>query len=73
MELYYKNETLFVDIVHDITWDTIELLKRRVFRILDDYGIDKVIIHIDGSYDKHLINAFKKEYYQKYKGYMIIQ
>ena len=73
MELYYKNETLFVDLVNDVTLDTMAMLKRRVFQILDDYGIDKIIIRVDGRYDKQLINDFKKEYHHKYKGYLVIK
>ncbi len=73
MELYYKNETLFVEVTNDIDLDTMSILKRRIFQILDDYGIDKIIITIGGSYDKSLINDFKKEYYHKYKGYLLIK
>ncbi len=73
MELYYKNETLFVDVVNDVNLDTIAMLKRRVFQILDDYGIDKIIIRIDGIYDKKLLNDFKKEYHHKYRGYLVIK
>ena len=73
MDLYYKNETLYVDITNDINLDTMSILKRRVFRILDDYGIDKIIININGVYDKKMLNEFKKEYYHKYKGYLLIK
>lgn len=73
MDLYYKNETLYVDITNDINLDTIATLKRRVFHIIDDYGIDKIIINISGSYDKKMLNEFKKEYYHKYKGYLLIK
>ena len=73
MELYYKNETLYVDVMYDIDADMMGVLKRRVFQILDDYGIDKIIINIGGSYDRSLMNSFKKEYYHKYKGYLLIK
>lgn len=73
MDLYYKNETLFVEVTNDINADTMAMLKRRIFQILDDYGIDKIIINVDGYYDKTILNAFKKEYYHKYKGYLMIR
>ena len=73
MELYYKNETLFVEVNQDLDLDTMSILKRRVFQILDDYGIDKIIINVGGSYDKDAMNAFKKEYYHKYRGYLLIK
>lgn len=73
MDLYYKNGTLFVDVTNDINIDTMAMLQRRVFQILDDYGIDKIIINVIGYYDKALLNTFKKEYYHKYKGYLLIK
>lgn len=73
MDLYYKNGTLFVDVTNDINIDTMAMLQKRVFQILDDYGIDKIIINVIGYYDKALLNAFKKEYYHKYKGYLLIK
>jgi hypothetical protein len=73
VDLYYRNETLFVDITNDLNLDMVAVLKRRVFQILDDYGIDKIIISINGFYDKKAINDFKKEYYHKYRGYLLIK
>ncbi len=73
MDFYYKNETLYVDITNDINLDTISILQKRLFRIIDDYGIDKIIISLFGYNDKELLNLFKKAYYQRYKGYMLIK
>jgi hypothetical protein len=73
MELYYRNETLFVDVNNDLNVDMVSVLKRRVFQILDDYGIDKIIISINGFYDRKAINDFKKEYYHRYRGYLLIK
>lgn len=73
MEVYYKNETLFVDVTNDITIDTITLLERRIFKIIDDYGVDKIIISLYGNGNKDLLNGFKKNYYHKYKGFLLIK
>lgn len=73
MDLYYKNETLYVEVTNDIDVETMAMLKRRVFQILDDYGIDKIVINVGGTYDKAVMNAFKKEYYHKYKGFLLIK
>ncbi len=73
MNVYYKNETLFVDVANDITMDTISILERRVFKIIDDYGIDKIVISIYGDGNKELLNAFKKNYYHQYKGFLLIK
>ena len=50
-------------------------MKRRIFQILDDYGIDKIIITLGGSYDKGLLNSFKKEklsssFFKSYIGFL---
>lgn len=73
MDIYYKNETLYVDVTNDITIDTMNVLKRRLFRILDDYGIDKIVISILGHSNKELLTYFKRLYYQNYKGYLLIK
>ena len=73
MDLYYKNETLFVDITNDLDANMMSIIKRRIFQILDDYGIDKIIMNVGGGYDKAVINAFKKEYYHKYRGFLLIK
>ncbi len=73
MDIYYKNETLYVDVTNDITVDTMNVLKRRLFRILDDYGIDKIVICILGHSNKELLTHFKRLYYQNYKGYLMIK
>jgi hypothetical protein len=73
MDIYYRNEILFVDITNDLNLDMVEVLKRRIFRILDDYGIDKIVISVNGFCDRKAINDFKKEYYHKYRGYLLIK
>ena len=73
MDIYYKNETLYVDVTNDITLDTMSVLKRRLFRILDDYGIDKIVISVLGHADKNLLTDFKRFYYQNYRGYLLIK
>ncbi len=73
MDFYYQNETLYVDITNDINLDTISILQRRLFRILDDYGIDKIVISVLGFMDKELLTLFKKKYYARYKGYLLIK
>lgn len=73
MEVYYKNETLFVDVTNDITIDTIALMEKRIFRIIEDYGVNNIIISIFGNSNKDLLNRFKKNYYHHYKGFLLIK
>lgn len=73
MEVYYKNETLFVDVTNDITIETIALMERRIFRIIDDYGVDKIVISLYGNSNKELLTQFKKKYYHHYRGFLLIK
>ena len=73
MEIYYQNETLYVNVENDITVDTISMLERRIFRIINDYAIDKIIIRILGKSNKELLNQFKRNYYHQFTGFLMIQ
>lgn len=73
MEIYYKSEALYVHIDYDITFDTIAIMERRIFRLILDYGIDKIYIHINGNRDEELLRQFKKNYYHQFKGFLMIQ
>lgn len=73
MDLYYKNETLYVDVTNDITIETISVMERRIFRIIDDYGVNSIVISILGNSNKGLLNLFKKNYYHHYKGFLLIK
>ena len=73
MEIYYQNEILYVNVENDITLDTIAILERRIFKIIDDYATDKIIVRILGKSNKELLNQFKKKYYHKFTGFLMIQ
>ena len=72
MDTYFKNETLYVNVVLDITFDTIAMLEKRIFRLIDDYGINKIVIHILGKSNQELLASFKRNYYHSFKGYLTI-
>lgn len=73
MNLYYKNEILYVDLFYKITKDSISLFKNRLFRILDDYGIHHIVISLYACFDKEAISSFKHSYYERYTGYLHIK
>ena len=73
MDVYYKNETLFVNLLYDVTTETMTLLERRIFKIIDAYGVDKITVSIEGKQDKELLNQFKRKYYHSYKGFLLIK
>ena len=45
MELYYQNETLYIDLNEDLDEFTYRKLKHKIFRIIEDYGVDRIVLH----------------------------
>lgn len=75
MELYYKNETLFVYINMILDEDTYKVVKRRIFKIVDDYGVDHIVLS-DRNHEvssKRLFQRIKNEYHQRYHGLFLIK
>ncbi len=75
MNLYYQNETLFIDVNGILDEEHMKYLKRKIFRIVDDYDINHIILR---SYPnnleyKKMFQQIKKEYNQKYTGYFVIR
>lgn len=73
MDICYQNETLYVTIDELLNGQKMMMFKNRIFRIINDYGIDKIVISFANDFDKKLINDFRREYYQKYHGYLLIK
>ncbi len=74
MNIFYTNETLYVNLVDTINTDILEILKKRIFRIINDYDIDNIIINVIGGDKKNpLINEFVREYYNRYNGKLVVK
>ena len=75
MDLYYKNETLFVDIDTVLDSENARKLKRRVFQIVDDYDIDHIVFQVLGGRheNKRYLQDIKREYHQRYHGNLLIK
>lgn len=75
MELYYKNETLFVDINSSLDEENLHVLKRRIFRIVDDYEIDHIVFNIlqDKRKNMRLLQGIQREYHSLYQGDLLIK
>lgn len=75
MDLYYKNETLFVDIDTVLDIENASRLKRRVFQIVEDYDIDHIVFQVfDGKHEnKRVLQDIKREYQQRYQGNLFIK
>lgn len=72
MDMYYKNATLFVNIRGFLTLEDMNMFERRIFRILEDYGIEKIIMTLEEK-NKYWLDSFRKNYRMKYSGSLIIK
>ena len=72
MNLMYQNETLYIDIYDVLTEKGLENLQIKLFRILREYGINKIIMTFHHDFPKKLIDDFKKAYYHNFRGYLTI-
>lgn len=74
MNIFYTNETLYVNLIDLINLDTMEILKKRLFRIINDYDIDNIILNVVGGDKKNpLIKEFVNEYYNRYNGKLVVK
>ena len=74
MNIYYMNNTLYVNLEDYLDDISINNLKSRVFNILDDYDINNIVLNIiSNNKDNYLINDFISEYHKKYKGNLLIK
>lgn len=74
MEIFYKQDTLFVNLDEDVNQENISNVKRKVFNIIDDYDIDNIVLNIIGSIkDDEALDNFVKEYQMKYDGKLSIK
>ena len=75
MDLYYLNETLYIELLNDLNSEEYEHLKARLFRIVDEYGVDRVVIknHHKIFHNRHFLNQMKQDYMRKYPGDFFIK
>jgi Zn-dependent M16 (insulinase) family peptidase len=74
MNIYYTEDTLYINMEDEVNDTTINRLKKRVFGILNDYDINNIVLNIISNYNNQLlINDFVKEYHAKYSGNLIVR
>lgn len=75
MDLYYLNETLYIELLNDLNLEEYEHLKARVFRIIEDYGVDRIVIknHHKIFHNRRFLNQMKQDYMRKYPGDFFIK
>ena len=75
MELYYTNNTLYINIDERINFTLISKLQKKLYRIIDTYHISNIEITIlnDSHYDKTLIQDLINDYRYRYNGKLIVK
>ena len=74
MNIFYTDNTLFVNLNDLINLDNVSKLKTRVFKILDDYDIENIVLNIiTNEKNNILIDEFIKEYSKKYHGNILVK
>lgn len=74
MNIYYTDNTLYVNLNDYIDDMNLNILKSRVFNILDDYDIENIVLNIiTNNKNNYLIDDFIKEYRKKYNGNILIK
>ncbi len=63
MNIFYNDNTLYINLEDEINEYNMNKLKSRVFKIVHDYDIDDVILKVN-SYkkDNYLLKNFLNEY-----------
>ncbi len=74
MNIFYNNNTLYINLEEEINEYNMNKLKSRVFKIVRDYNIDDVILKVN-SYrkDNYLLKDFLNEYENTIGGHIKIR
>ena len=74
MNMTYIDNELYIDLIGDVSSSEIEIMKCRLFDILNIIQIDNIVINVDGLFNlkKDIFNGFLDEYHKLYKGNVII-
>lgn len=75
MELYYQNETLYIDMNHDLNHQNYNLVKNRIFKIIDDYEVERIVIQNYQKifHNRFFLNQMKHDYQALYHGDFLIK
>lgn len=72
MQIYYKKATLYISNDQVLNKEILKAFKKRLLRIINDYGIKNIIITFKET-DNKLILDFKRDLTKFYHGYLLIK
>ena len=74
MNIYYNDKTLYVNVDELKDNNNLNILKKRVFGILNDYDIENIVLNlINDNKNNDLLDEFIYEYEKKYHGNLLIK
>ena len=75
MDIIYKNDTLFVELVGDVDTLTVSEMQKKLFSVLDQYDVENVVINVRGIFnlDRKIFNTVINEYHKNYRGKIMIE
>ncbi len=74
MNMIYQDDTLYVDLSGELGAKEMNIMRERVFSVLNQYEVDNVVINAKGVFklNRHMMNSFVNEYKRNYKGNILI-
>lgn len=75
MELYYQGQTLYIEMKQDLNRQNYETIKKRIFKIIDDYKVNRIIMNNTHHFlkNKILLKHLKQDYNNHYYGTFLIK
>lgn len=75
MNMFYKDNVLYINIEEVINFTLVSKIQQKMYRIIDDYAINNVILNIltNERYDKTLLDDLINDYNGKYRGNIIVR
>ncbi|HCY44005.1 MAG TPA: hypothetical protein DHU33_01100 [Firmicutes bacterium] len=74
MNIFYNDNTLYVNLDEYLDDYVLNKLKKRVFNILEDYDIENIVLNIvTSNKNNYLLDDFIREYKKKFRGNLIVK
>ncbi len=71
MDIFYSDDTLFVNVYENINKNNISSLKTRVFKIARDYDIENIVLNTNGyRKSNYLLKEFINDYESTFNGHI---
>ena len=74
LNIFYNDNTLYVNLDEYLDDYVLNKLKKRVFNILEDYDIENIVLNIvTRNKNNYLLDDFIIEYKKKFSGNLIVK